>query len=194
MKKYDYDSLTVRNICEFAGVSTGTFYHHFSSKENLLTYYLTEDYKVFEKSYYESRDLNPRNQCDKVIDIYVCCAEYSELKGSAFISGFYSTKNKSLLPPEENKNVRSQSAFTPIFDKTMEYFACGQQEGMIVEQLSPYVLSYDVCMLFNGIVFEWCISEAALNLKQYIRKMLGAYLNNAISTKFIETYGRYPLT
>ena len=192
MKKYNYDSLTVRNICDAAGVSTGTFYHHFTSKENLLTYYLTDDFLSYATGRFtvisEAADTNP---CDKAIAIYVCCAEYAEVKGVEFISGFYSPKNKSLLPPGTNKDTKNVSAFTPIFEKTLDYFALGQKEGLITEELSSYDISYDMCMLFNGLIYGWCISGATLNLQPYVKKMLGMYLNNVVTDKFINNCGTY---
>lgn len=39
LSRYDFKYLTVRNICEEAGVAYGSFYHHFNSKENLLHSY-----------------------------------------------------------------------------------------------------------------------------------------------------------
>ncbi|MNC45163.1 Bacterial regulatory protein, tetR family [compost metagenome] len=34
LKEYEYDYLTVRNVCKEANVSTGTFYHHFKNKDD----------------------------------------------------------------------------------------------------------------------------------------------------------------
>lgn len=192
LKKHTYDSLTVRNICDAAGVSTGTFYHHFNSKENLLTYYLTDDFLKFAAAFFIDIDgATDKNPCDKIIDIYTCCAEYTEVKGVAFISSFYSPKNKSLLPPGDNKDEKSISTFTPIFERTLVYMVNGQNQGLISDQVTAYTMSYDLCMLFNGIIYGWCISEATLDLKPFIRKMLGAYINNVITDKFIQTYGKY---
>lgn len=39
LSQYDFKYLTVRNICEEAQVAYGSFYHHFSNKENLLFIY-----------------------------------------------------------------------------------------------------------------------------------------------------------
>ena len=36
MKQIGYDNITIRMICTEAGISTGMFYKHFSSKEDIL--------------------------------------------------------------------------------------------------------------------------------------------------------------
>ena len=42
LKKDGYDALSIKNICEEAGVSNGSFYHHFKTKDDLLSYYIEE--------------------------------------------------------------------------------------------------------------------------------------------------------
>ena len=36
MRKNGYDAVSIRDICKEAGVTTGAFYHHFRSKEEML--------------------------------------------------------------------------------------------------------------------------------------------------------------
>lgn len=38
-----YDSVSVGMICEACGVTSGSFYHHFPAKEDLLSYYLNSE-------------------------------------------------------------------------------------------------------------------------------------------------------
>lgn len=50
-----YEQISVKDICDAAGVSVGAFYHHFRSKENLLD----EGYRVFDQQLeqdWETRD------------------------------------------------------------------------------------------------------------------------------------------
>ena len=42
LQKKGYDQLSIKNICEEAGVSNGSFYHHFKTKDDLLSYYIEE--------------------------------------------------------------------------------------------------------------------------------------------------------
>lgn len=40
--KGGYEELSIKNICEEAGVSNGSFYHHFKTKDDLLSYYIED--------------------------------------------------------------------------------------------------------------------------------------------------------
>ena len=42
LKKKGYEELSIKNICEEAGVSNGSFYHHFKTKDDLLSYYIED--------------------------------------------------------------------------------------------------------------------------------------------------------
>lgn len=40
LQEKGYEALSIKNICEEAGVSNGSFYHHFKTKDDLLSYYI----------------------------------------------------------------------------------------------------------------------------------------------------------
>ena len=42
LQKHGYEALSIKNICEEAGVSNGSFYHHFKTKDDLLSYYIED--------------------------------------------------------------------------------------------------------------------------------------------------------
>ncbi len=50
LKKNGYENLSIKNICEEAGVSNGSFYHHFKTKDDLLSYYIEEQPGSFRPS------------------------------------------------------------------------------------------------------------------------------------------------
>ena len=49
LKKKGYAYLTVSNICKVAGVSNGTFFYHFKTKDELLVYYNYQQFAEFRK-------------------------------------------------------------------------------------------------------------------------------------------------
>ena len=67
LQKQGYDQLSIKNICDEAGVSNGSFYHHFKTKDDLLSYYMNyaqycrELGVEFMSNYYTPRNqaLNP---------------------------------------------------------------------------------------------------------------------------------------
>ena len=42
LQQKGYEALSIKNIYEEAGVSNGSFYHHFKTKDDLLSYYIEE--------------------------------------------------------------------------------------------------------------------------------------------------------
>ncbi len=46
LQKGGYEELSIKNICEEAGVSNGSFYHHFKTKDDLLSYYIEDQPQI----------------------------------------------------------------------------------------------------------------------------------------------------
>ena len=42
LQRDGYEQLSIKNICDEAGVSNGSFYHHFKTKDDLLSYYIED--------------------------------------------------------------------------------------------------------------------------------------------------------
>lgn len=47
IKSHGYGYVTVSNVCNAAEVSVGSFYHHFTNKDDLLGYYLTAAFENY---------------------------------------------------------------------------------------------------------------------------------------------------
>ena len=58
MSKYDYDSITVTDICSKARVSRMSFYRYFNNKEDIFINYCDERFEEFFSSIREKNDLN----------------------------------------------------------------------------------------------------------------------------------------
>ena len=60
--------LTVRNICDEAGVSTGSFYNLFDSKDDLVFYYLQNVFTEYKQQV--ENDASQHSSLEKIILIY----------------------------------------------------------------------------------------------------------------------------
>ena len=82
-----YEGTTIPLVCEKAGVSVGTFYHHFRSKSDILLAYVRDESESL-LAYYSSLDDLPR------IDALLLCVRrffgYYSTKGRSFVSSFLS--------------------------------------------------------------------------------------------------------
>ena len=79
LQKSGYEELSIKNICEEAGVSNGSFYHHFKTKDDLLSYYI-EDQPSIDPDRLEL----PKNKEDAketIIHVYLNYVKYCKEHG-----------------------------------------------------------------------------------------------------------------
>ena len=96
LQRSGYETLSIKNICEEAGVSNGSFYHHFKTKDDLLSYYIEDQPSINP----DLLDL-PENAEDAkrtIIQVYLNYVSYCKELGVEFMAGYYDTKNQALNP------------------------------------------------------------------------------------------------
>ena len=95
MNQHGYATMTIQNICATADVSTGTFYHYFKNKDNLLLCITMERYANHKS---ESADiLKNMNSLEKLLDIYSCYVGCFAENGIEFTSDYVTIKSSGLL-------------------------------------------------------------------------------------------------
>lgn len=171
MNEYDYNTVTIRNICKVAEVAYGSFYNLFDSKEAFLMYYLTHDFTQYMEQYYlENQEFDKLSCLEKSVDIFVCCARYNVEKGLKFIRAFYSPDNDSLFPdmgmPEKDYS------FTPLMRQGREYLKKAKENGELNTKADIEKMIHMYCYLFNGITFNWCLSKGNIDVVGLTQKML----------------------
>lgn len=171
MHDYGYDYLTVQNICKLAGVTTGAFYHHFHSKDDILCLFLNKGYEDF----IEKRSVRlPEDPLARLTELCVLYAAHNESNGVEFVSNYYSTKNKSLntigLSPED---MYVSSNYRARYDSLM----AAREAGQIPADTDCVSLNEDICSLTKGIIFDWCLSNGGFDLTSRIRRMVERFIS-----------------
>lgn len=171
MDEYDFNTVTIRNICTVSGVSYGSFYNLFDSKEDFLCYYLTTDFLRFKEDYYKDnpafRDLS---DIEKSIDIFVCCAQYNVHKGLKFIRAFYSPQNTTLCPRQEVSG--KEYSFSPLVREATNYLQDAKSAGRLKSDIPIEETVQTYCFLFNGITFNWCVSNGQYDMAGLVKSSL----------------------
>ena len=170
LRKKGYEELSIKNICEEAGVSNGSFYHHFKTKDDLLSYYIEEQPNINP----DLLDLpaDAKDAKETIIYVYINYVRYCEELGVEFMSNYYTPKNQSLNPL-----IRTERSY-PIIT-VQNYLRKCIDAGIINTKISLDALSTDIRMIVIGNVFEWCLKQGKADFEEKMRRSLKVYLDGA---------------
>ena len=168
LQKHGYEALSIKNICEEAGVSNGSFYHHFKTKDDLLSYYIEEQPNI-------NPDLLdiPKNADEAksaIVYVYLNYVHYAQELGVEFMSNYYTPKNQSLNPL-----IRTERPY-PIVT-VHNYLQKCIDAGIISPSLNIEDITTDIRMIVIGNVFEWCLKDGDADFEGNMRRSLEAYMN-----------------
>lgn len=168
LKKSGYEQLSIKNICEEAGVSNGSFYHHFKTKDDLLSYYIEEQPSInpdlldLPSSKEEARET--------IVYVYLNYVRYCRELGVEFMANYYTPKNQSLNPL-----IRTERPY-PIIT-VHNYLQKCIDAGIITLSDSLEHITTDIRMIVIGNVFEWCLKNGDADFEGNMRRSLENYLN-----------------
>ena len=168
LQKKGYDQLSIKNICEEAGVSNGSFYHHFKTKYDLLSYYIEEQPSINP----DLLDLpeNAEEAKQTIIYVYLNYVHYCQELGVEFMSNYYTPKNQSLNPL-----IRTERPY-PIITVS-NYLQKVIDANIIHPSLALEDITTDIRMIVIGNVFEWCLKSGDTDFEGNMKRSLETYLN-----------------
>lgn len=167
IQKNGYENLSIKNICEKAGVSNGSFYHHFKTKDDLLSYYI-ENQPSIDPELLEIPK-NKEEATEAIVGVYLNYASYCKELGVEFMSGYYNPHNQALNP-----SIRTERAY-PIVT-VQKYLEKAVAAGNIKLKLEIPEVVYDIRMLVIGNVFDWALQKGVSNFEKNFRRSLTYYL------------------
>ena len=169
LQKSGYEELSIKNICEEAGVSNGSFYHHFKTKDDLLSYYI-EDQPSIDPDRLEL----PKNKEDAketIIHVYLNYVKYCKELGVDFMAGYYTPHNQALNP-----TIRTERPY-PIVP-VQHYLERALEANAIQLNLKIEEITTDIRMIVIGNVFEWAMRNGDADFEGNMRRSLSHYLDS----------------
>lgn len=168
LHKHGYEALSIKNICEEAGVSNGSFYHHFKTKDDLLSYYIEEQPNI------NPDLLDIPKSADEVksaiVYVYLNYVHYCQELGVEFMANYYTPKNQSLNPL-----IRTERPY-PIVT-VHNYLQKCIGAGIISPNQDIEDITTDIRMIVIGNVFEWCLKEGNADFEGNMKRSLESYMN-----------------
>lgn len=169
IKKYGADTITVRSVCEEAGLSIGTFYHHFQNKDDLLMYFVREasfDTFVLETPL--------EDVAGRICELYMHLIDRYLTLGEEFMKSFYTTGNKALSAYMGQEN--GCFADGTVMARCERELIDAREQGFLKKDADPHLLSMDICTIVKGCVFEWALDDGRMDIAESLHRIVKAYL------------------
>jgi AcrR family transcriptional regulator len=158
MEKQGFANTTIQEISERAGVSIGTFYHYFRSKEDIFLDLFKKADEYFENTVAPklAQAAAEGSPAEELIVLYFrYYAKFNLKRGIGNISQLYNTKNKLFI----KKGRYMQVLLSELISK-------GQEGRELSSDMSPDVAAANLFIASRGVIYDWCIHEGSYNLEQ----------------------------
>lgn len=171
VNQYGMKYLTVRNICEEAGLSTGSFYNLFDSKDDLIFYYLQNVFTSYKQKAEE--DASPYSSLEKVALIYRFYIQCVLETGLEFITGLYAANTN----PTFNFLERDPES-EMVLDRVKDYLIEGKAAGEVRSDVDINTALLRIGVIITGNIYYWCVFEGRIDLANHTDAMLQDYLKS----------------
>lgn len=152
-----YENITVQEICRSAGVSNGSFYHQFGTKDELvMAAYQNIDGLLTEEFVAGNRRLPPFQALDRLLRSYL---SYIQQRVGLIIAQYYQV----LL----NHPTRSRySLDRPYCLEIRHILDQARREELIAESEDSEFLTAAIMRLMRGLLFDWVIRGGQCDLME----------------------------
>ena len=168
LQKHGYEALSIKNICEEAGVSNGSFYHHFKTKDDLLSYYIEEQPNI------NPDLLDIPKSADEVksaiVYVYLNYVHYCQELGVEFMANYLYSEKPVSEPIDPYRTSVPDCDCTQL---SAEMYRCRNHfPNQDIEDITT-----DIRMIVIGNVFEWCLKEGNADFEGNMKRSLESYMN-----------------
>ncbi len=146
VEEIGFDTMTVRDICKEVGITVGTFYHYFSSKNDLLLDRYIRYTKFFEDCY--EKELCYMNEIDALKLIVKKQMEYGQSRVFEIYKRYYQ-----IMIDESDRWAEVRPDSVPVLIDNI--IRNGQEKGTIRSDFSVREIRTLIFSIVNGLAIEY---------------------------------------
>lgn len=162
--------LTIRNICDEAGISTGSFYNLFDGKDDLIAYYLRDVFTSYKQKAEE--EALGHTALERIILIYRFYIDCVLETGLEFITGLYS----SITNPVFNFLDR-EAEEELVLGRVRQDLEEGIAAGEIKSTIDVNEVLLRIAIIITGSIYYWCAFDGRIDLAYQTDSMLQDFLH-----------------
>lgn len=166
MNKKGYASTTIAEIMRTVGVSVGTFYHYFKSKEDIFLEIFTKADEYFKITVKKSLQEPGLDAGVRIVRYFKAYARYNLNRGIENITQLYNTKNHYFTV----KGRYMQELLKQIIKD-------GQDSGQLLPHPGPAEVTDFLFIAARGLVYDWCLHQG----KYDIEKKMESYIERLVA-------------
>lgn len=183
----DISSISIRNICGKAGLSTSSFYNLYDSLKSFITEYLITDFTAFNTAYESAHpEITQFDSIAKITDIYMRYAYYSEKKGYTMIYEFFSSFVDAFSYLTFEKGGNSEQS--DMSRRVQNYLIEAQQHGLINSRFETRIISENLYYMISGVIANWCISRGKMHFISFIKSQLTSYFKPDVLENYYDFF------
>ncbi len=165
--KYSFDELSIQTICKSADMSVGAFYHHFSSKSDVIV----ELYKDVDSDF--SEHVLPRllqeDPINGIIQYISTQCEYAYNAGYDIIKNVYKAQ------------IDNGNEFFLSLERGLPYglytlITHAQERSALHESVDCEELTKDLLLISRGAIYHWCVTHGTTDLLGNVQRIASNYL------------------
>jgi AcrR family transcriptional regulator len=152
-----YENVSIFEICEKAGVSTGAFYHHFKAKDQILM----EEFMKADDFYRELlQDIAGMDDYrEKLRAFTVATMKFMADMGLKRVKVTYHTQ---IGPDKEASYLGNEKR--ALYSIVEGLYREGQESGEVRRDISAGDLARFTIHCYRGIVYDWCLADGGFDM------------------------------
>jgi AcrR family transcriptional regulator len=169
--KYGYEAVTIDDITEKAGVSKGTFYTHFDTKDAVLV----EQFRKIDDAYTDAfgRGTEAMSAAEELLLLAATMCEYcSTVCGLNVIKIVYMNQIGIAERPDILKNKER-----PFYSFLHQIVEKGKQTGEFSKTLNTEDTVMFLARSARALLYDWCLYDGGFNLQIEGKRYFGIITN-----------------
>jgi AcrR family transcriptional regulator len=168
--KKGYENVTIEQICEKAGFSTGNFYVYFKSKDQIIM----EQFQGIDE-YYEKiiADIPEEEDTIEKLRFFLAAGmRYVADLGVKMIRVIYYSQ----IGPVQKRKSYIVSGKRYLYKVTYSLVEEGQGRGEIRKDMDSHELAELIIKCHRGVIYDWCAKRGAYDLRKEGDRVFGLLL------------------